>query len=275
MPNQHHPDCKGHPNDEWACTPAMNTKKDATYMQGENFFQHSGPELRLVSFDEKEDTVTVKREELARYVEKMQKVAPDSTKRCGNYCAKEGSAHGYGCTAWKISHGKESSEEEYCGSIGCCTECAFYLDYKDDWQCNGGIFSAKCTCHPEYEKDLEYINRKKEQVNHESTTGEDFTSKALSEFREKFPHYRPGGDLEQWLTSKLEEAYAQGRMDEGEVCGYEIGTETERARILGIVERELNDPPADSIEHTEGFMAALTSLAEEISQEKAAEPPHN
>lgn len=35
--------------------------------------------------------------------------------------------------------------------IGCCEECAFYLDYKDDWQCNGGL-TDKCQCHPEYHK---------------------------------------------------------------------------------------------------------------------------
>lgn len=36
---------------------------------------------------------------------------------------------------------------------GCCSLCAFYLDYKDDWQCNGGSMYEKCTCHPEIPKE--------------------------------------------------------------------------------------------------------------------------
>lgn len=45
------------------------------------------------------------------------------------------------------------SEKETMPWIGHCTECAYYLDYKDDWQCNGGVISAACKCHPEIPKD--------------------------------------------------------------------------------------------------------------------------
>lgn len=52
----------------------------------------------------------------------------------------------------------EKEDASFSGLVGCCDECCYYLDYKDDWQCNGGWVSEKCKCHPEIEKDWDYIN---------------------------------------------------------------------------------------------------------------------
>lgn len=37
--------------------------------------------------------------------------------------------------------------------FGCCKDCAYYLDYKNDWQCNGGVDGGNCKCHPDFKKD--------------------------------------------------------------------------------------------------------------------------
>lgn len=54
-----------------------------------------------------------------------------------------------------------TKKEELVPRVGHCTGCACYLDYKDDWQCNGGALSPGCKCHPEIPK--ETLTTKKEE----------------------------------------------------------------------------------------------------------------
>lgn len=217
------------------------TKNQTTYIQGDNFFE-GGPGLILVSFDEKEDTITVKREELARYVRKMQ----------------------------NISQGKESSEEvtdeELDYALG-------HVESSEEKMRKGAKLFAR-----------DFTGVMKELAEESEPS---FTEKALSEFRKIWKRtIAPNrGDLEQWLTSKLEETW-----DHGFAEGYNASTEDhtdsthnmhsesahappstqkeegivqERARTLAIIEKHKEDSRSDgSFKHDDCY----DSLKEEIEK---------
>lgn len=96
-----------------------------------------------------------------------------------------------------------------------------------------------------------------------------FTDKTLAEFREK---YRPlftnpyittkyaFRTIEQWLSSKLEEAQNTRGIE-----GYEKGAQREQERILSLIERMKEMATGTPIFLT-GFDAALTALTEEITK---------
>lgn len=101
-----------------------------------------------------------------------------------------------------------------------------------------------------------------------------FTTQALSEFRENLcekwfdlQKYKRGEYDEEmcaWLSSKLYEAPSRQELIEANTRGFEDGKKNERSRIINLIEGKLNDPPAESIDHTDGYMTALDSLLEEI-----------
>jgi len=106
------------------------------------------------------------------------------------------------------------------------------------------------------------------QVKNESNSGQDFTSKALEEFRENCR--KPGGwdmdKIEQWLASKLNEAQKVTANLPGDFV--EDGIQYERARILALIEskkKECELCENREIHDTE-WNQGITVLKEEIEK---------